>query len=81
MDPEISSPIQDQTGGRYINNFGKRRSEDPIIFRPISITIKQSKVFERVSQIPNYLEEILLLYNQQSGFRSKLPTTETFIHC
>ena len=63
--------------------FKKDDPEDPIIYRPISLTGALAKVFEILlrDQILAYLEKNMLLATTQFGYRKKVSTTDALLYC
>ena len=62
--------------------FVKGDSENPINYRPISITPALAKLFEKVlhEQISEYLSQHKLLSNTQYGFCRKFSTTDALFY-
>ena len=62
--------------------YKKGDCENPINYRPISITPALAKLFEKVlhEQISEYLSQQKLLSNTQFGFRSRFSTTDALLY-
>ena len=63
--------------------FKKDDPEDPINYRPISLTGALAKIFEILlrDQILAYLEKNKLLATTQFGYRKKVSTTDALLYC
>ena len=61
--------------------FKKGNLEDPLNYRPISVTSALSKIFEKVfsSQITSFLEREQLLSASQCGYRKQISTIDAIL--
>ena len=61
--------------------FKKRNPEDPLNYRPISVTSALSKIFEKAfsSQIKSFLERDYLLSASQFGYRKHISTIDAIL--
>ena len=61
--------------------FKKGNPEDPLNYRPISVTSASSKIFEKAfsSQITGFLEREQLLSASQFGYRKQISTIDAIL--
>ena len=61
--------------------FKKGNPEDPLNYRPISVTFALSKIFEKAfsSQITSFLEREHLLSASQFGYRKQISTIDAIL--
>ena len=72
----------DLKSARVVPLYKKNDKTEVGNYRPVSVLSIISKIFERIvyNQVESYLNDKNLLYDFQSGFRSKFSTDTCLIH-